>query len=157
MTTSTRTSSSTPERRLPQVAAAAGTAGLVLMLIGTYVNTPYRGRFAADWGLEGELSELPVLVGFAAVGAAVVFGAAVRPVLRAEEHVQERRAVVLAAVGALSLLVFWTGLPVVLAAGAGLLALRSRERSGRTTRSAALTLALAGTTALAAVVIAFTG
>lgn len=157
MATTTRTTGSAQERLLPVVAGAAGTGGLVLMLIGTYVNTPYRGRFAADWGLEGDLSELPVLVGFAAVGAAVVFGAVVRPGLDAGVHDQARRAVLLAVVGALSLSVFWTGLPVVLAAGASLLALRSRERSGRTTQSATIALALAVLTAIAAVVIAFTG
>jgi hypothetical protein len=157
MATTTRTASSTQVRHLPAVAAAAGTGALVLMLIGTYVNTPYSGRFGADWGLEGDLSELPVLIGFAAVGAAVVFGAVVRPGLRDGVHDQARRAVILAVVGALSLLVFWTGLPVVLAAGATLLAMESRERSGRTTQPAAVALALAVLTASAAIFIAFTG
>ena len=155
MTTTTPSGGSALERSVPGVGAAAGTGGLVLMLIGTYVNTPFRGRFAADWGLEGDLSELPVLVGFAAAGAAVVFGAVVRPGLRAPEP--GRRAVVLAVVGALSLLVFWTGLPVVLAAGAGVLALASRERSVRPLPSAAAALALAALTALGAVVLAFSG
>ncbi len=154
--TTTRTSEGPAlERSLPAAAAAAGTGGLVLMLIGTYVNTPFRGRFAAEWGLEGDLSELPVLVGFAAAGAVVVFGAVVRPGLRAPEP--ERRAMALAVVGALSLLVFWTGLPVVLAAGASVLALASRERSVRPPRSAAAVLALAALTALGAVVLAFSG
>jgi len=154
--TITRTSEgSTLERSLPAVAAAAGTGGLVLMLIGTYVNTPFRGRFASDWGLEGDLSELPVLVGFAAAGAAVVFGAVVRPGLRAAEP--GRRAVVLAVVGALSLLVFWTGLPVVLAAGAGVLALASRQRSVSPPRATVVALALAALTALGAVILAFSG
>ena len=63
----------------------------------------------------------------------------------------------LAVVGALSLLVFWTGLPVVLAAGAGVLAVASRERSVHPPRSAAPALALAALTALGAVALAFSG
>jgi uncharacterized membrane protein len=102
------------------------------------------------------VSELPVLVGFAAVGSAVVFGAVVRPGLRASAQDQGRRAVILAVVGALALSVFWTGLPVVLAAGASVLAVESRKRPGKR-HSATVALALAVLTAVAAVFIAFTG
>ena len=68
-----------------------------------------------------------------------------------------RRALVLAVLGAVTLAVFWTGAPAVLAGGATGLALDARRRSGRLPGSAAATVALAVLTVPAAVSLAVTG
>jgi len=92
-----------------------------------------------------------VVVAIFLVGAGIVFWLVVPRVERFG-----RGALILAIVGVISLVVFWTGLPPVLAGGAALLALIARER-GTETGMATGALVLAGLTVIAAAVVAFVG
>jgi hypothetical protein len=82
MTTVEAHSARTGRSLLPSAVAAA-LAALALMLIGTYVHTPYKAKGPGEWGLSTQdLNQLPLLIGFAIVGAAVVFGVVVARGLR---------------------------------------------------------------------------
>jgi hypothetical protein len=158
MTTSVRTG-----RALLPVAVAAGVAALLLMLIGTYLDTPYKAKGSGEWGLTTmaaqDLDQLPGLVGFAIVGAAVVFGVVVTRGLRVAPEQTARRSLslVVAGVGVVSIVVFWTGLPVILAAGAAALALDARRRLGRLPGTGTAALVLAALITVTAVGLAFAG
>lgn len=138
-------SSGQPARPLGPMAAATAAAALAFTAFGTYVDTPYKAAGTRRWGWaeNHSLIELPFLVAFAALGAAVVFGVLVRRGLRLPAEKIPARALALALVGGLTVLVFWTGLPVVFAAGAAVLAVEARSRLGRTPPAAAVALALA--------------
>ena len=56
-------------RSLLPIAIAAGMVALLLMLIGTYVHTPYKATGPGEWGLSGQdLNLAPLLVAFAVLG-----------------------------------------------------------------------------------------
>jgi hypothetical protein len=138
--------------------AAAALVALVLMLIGTYLDTPYKAKGSGEWGLSTQdLNQVPLLVGFAIIGAAVVFGVVVARGLCTAPPQTARRSLIVASVGVVSLVAFWTGLPVILAAGAATLALDARRRLGRLQGTAIAALVLAALITLAAVWLAFTG
>jgi hypothetical protein len=145
-------------RSLLPIAVAAAVAALALMLIGTYVQTPYKAKGPGEWGLSTQdLNQVPLLVGFAVVGAAVVFGVVVARGLRTAPQRTARRSLIVASVGVVSIVVFWTGLPVILAAGAATLALDARRRLGRLPATAIAALVLATLITVSAVWLAFTG
>jgi hypothetical protein len=145
-------------RSLLPIAAAAALVALVLMLIGTYLETPYKTKGSGEWGLSTQdLNQVPLLVGFAIIGAVVVFGVVVARGLRTAPQQTARRSLIVASVGVVSIVVFWTGLPVILAAGAATLALDARRRLGRLQGTAIAALVLAALITLAAVWLAFTG
>jgi hypothetical protein len=148
-------------RSLLPVAVAAGVAALLLMLIGTYLDTPYKAKGSGEWRLTTtatqDLDQLPGLVGFAIVGAAVVFGVVVTRGLRVAPQQTARRSLIVAGVGVVSIVVFWTGLPVVLAAGAATLALDARRRLGRLPGAGTAALVLAAIVTVTAVWLAFAG
>jgi hypothetical protein len=129
------------------------------MLIGTYLDTPFKNYGSGEWGFgdEHDLIELPLLVAFAVAGSAVVFGVVVLRGMRATPDRAARRALAVAVAGVASIVVFWTGLPVVLAAGAATLAFDARERLGRFPRTALAAVTLSALIALAAVWAAFAG
>ncbi|MGY1602427.1 hypothetical protein [Geodermatophilus sp. SYSU D00815] len=144
----------TAHRRIPDPAATAGAVvGLGCGLVGQYVDTPWRSG-SDSWGIafaeNGGWAALGALLGFVVVGLVAVsfFAAAARD---AEPPRTARRAAGLAVVGALTLAVYWTGLPAVLAAGALGLGLDARARQGRTSPPAATALVLAVLTVAAAV------
>jgi hypothetical protein len=144
-------------RSLLPIAVTAGTVALALMLIGTYLDTPYKAKGSGEWGLSTQdLNQVPLLVGFAIVGVAVVFGVVVARGLRTAPQRTARRSLIVAGVGVVSIAVFWTGLPVVLAAAATL-ALDARRRLGRLSGTAIAALALAALITVSAVWLAFTG
>lgn len=156
MTTVEAPSARTGRSLLPS-AVAAGTVALGLMLIGTYVHTPYKAKGPGEWGLSSQdLNQMPLLVGFAIVGAAVVFGVVVARGLRTAPQRTARRSLIIASVGVVSIVAFWTGLPVILAAGAATLALDAR-RLGRLPGTAIAALVLATLITVSAVWLAFTG
>jgi heme/copper-type cytochrome/quinol oxidase subunit 2 len=141
------------------IAAVAGAVALLLMLIGSYLDTPYKSG-SPDWAITTEqygLADLGLVVAFAAIGVALVFAVVVARGLRSEPDRTALRSLVVAVVGAVSCLVFWTGLPVILAAGAAVLALDARARLGRTPRTAAAALTLAPLITGFAGLLAFTG
>jgi hypothetical protein len=145
-------------RSLLPIAVAAALVALVLMLIGTYVQTPYKAKGSGEWGLSTQdLIQVPLLVRFAGVGAALVFGVVVARGLRTAPQQTTRRSLIVASVGVVSIVVFWTGLPVVLAAGAATLALDARRRLGRLPGTAIAAMVLAALITVAAVWLAFTG
>ena len=156
MTTVEAPSARTGRSLLPS-AVAAGTVALVLMLIGTYLDTPYKAKGSGEWGLSTQdLNQIPLLVGFAIVGAAVVFGVVVARGLRTAPQQTARRSLIVAGVGVVSIVAFWTGLPVILAAGAATLAVDAR-RLGRLPGTAIAALVLAALITVTAVWLAFTG
>jgi hypothetical protein len=157
--TTFETHSSRTGRSLLPTAAAAGVTALLLMLIGTYVGTPYKAQGSGEWeiGTDHNLGELPLLVAFAIVGSAVVFGVVVARGLRAAPETAALRSLIVAAVGVLSIAVFWSGLPVLLAAGAATLAFDARDRLGRLPRTGIAALALSVGITIAAVWLAFAG
>lgn len=157
MTTVEAPSARTGRSLLP-IAVAAGTVALALMLIGTYLDTPYKAKGSGEWGLSTQdLNQIPLLVGFAIVGTAVVFGVLVARGLRTAPQRTARRSLIVASVGVVSMVVFWTGLPVILAAGAATLAVDARRRLGRLPGTAIAALVLASLITVSAVWLAFTG
>lgn len=141
-------------------AIAAGAAGLLCALVGTYLDTPYHLMGAKRWGLNftnRTAGELVILIGFAVVGTAAVFGVVVRAGLRREPQRIAVYSLVLALIGAASLLAFWSGLPAILAVGSAVMALSARRRLGRLPAPAALALVAAALTVVAAIGLAFTG
>lgn len=139
---------------------AAATATTVLLLAGLYLDTPWKKQGNKEWAVTTHrygLGELLISLAFVAVGLAVVFGVVVSRGLRAGAEAETRRSLALAVAGALSAVVFWTGLPVILASGAVVLALDARARLGRAPATAWIALALAVLTTVAAAELALVG
>ena len=138
--------------------AGAGVA-LGCALVGQFVETPWRSG-TGDWGVDtsggGGWGGLAVLVAIVAVGTLLV-GLATSRARGVAPELTARRALLLAALGVVTIAVFWTGLPSVLAGGAAGLALDSRRRLGRLPATGAVALGLAVLTVAAAVYLAFTG
>ena len=91
-----------------------------------------------------------IVLAIAAAVTAIVFWAIVPRIGNLD-----RGSLILAIIGAVTIAVFWAGVPVPIAGGAALLALEARKRAATGLSTAAL--ALAGLTAIAAVVLAFAG
>jgi heme/copper-type cytochrome/quinol oxidase subunit 2 len=141
-------------------ATVAGTAATALLLAGLYLDTPWKKQGNQEWALTTDhqsIAGLFVSIGFVAVGLAVVFGVVVSRGLRGAAKTATRRSLALAVTGAVSAVVFWTGLPVILAVGAVVLALDSRARLGRTPTTTWIVGVLAVLTVAAAVSFAFVG
>jgi hypothetical protein len=160
MTTAPATPSPTVRPpRAPDAPTLAG-AGIALActLVGQYVETPWKG--AGEWGVDfagnGGWGALALLVAFVGV-ALVVVGFATARARALPPRRTAVRALVLAVLGAVTVLVFWTGLPAVLAGGATGLAVDARRRLGRFPAAAAAALVLAVLTVAAAVWLALAG
>ncbi|RFU19785.1 hypothetical protein [Geodermatophilus marinus] len=138
--------------------AGAGTA-LACALVGQFVSTPWKAG-SGGWGIDlaggGGWAGLALLVAFVAVALVLVALATARARAVPPERTA-RRAAVLATLGALSVLVFWTGLPAVLAGGAVGLSVDVRRRTGALPPVAAVAATLAAVTVAGAVWLAFTG
>ncbi|WP_164701677.1 hypothetical protein [Modestobacter sp. KNN46-3] len=139
-------------------AAGAGVA-LACALVGTYVQTPWKSG-PAEWGVEfsgnGGWGGLALLLAFVAVATVLVGLATARARAVAPERTA-RRALLLAGLGVVTIVVFWTGLPSVLAGGAAGLAVSAQRRLGRLPASAAAALVLAALIGAGALYLAFTG
>ena len=156
----TATDTRSTNRSLLGPALAAGAAATVLVLVGTYLDTPWKIPGDQEWALTTDQHGLGAgLAGlaFVAAGVAVVFGVVVARGMRGRAGTEAIQSLVLAGVGVLSAVVFWTGLPMILAAGSTVLALDARARLGRTPVPAGIALALAALTTVAAINLAFTG
>lgn len=97
-------------------AALGAGVSLVLGALGTFL--PAQGDEQHGWG------ELAIVAGIVVVATAIVFGLVVRTAAPANAG---PRAVVLSVLGLAALLVFWTGLPCILAFGALGCAVASRR------------------------------
>jgi hypothetical protein len=141
-------------------ATVAGAAASVLMLAGLYLDTPWKKQGNKEWALttnHQSIAGLLLSLGFVAAGLAVVFGVVVSRGLRGPARTATRRSLALAVTGAVSAVVFWTGLPVILAVGAVVLAVDSRMRLGRTPTTTWIVVVLAVLTTAAAVSLALVG
>ncbi|WP_425836030.1 hypothetical protein [Streptomyces fractus] len=145
-------------RPVVPVAAGTGVVALLLLLVGGYLETPFRSG-EDGWGLSAGhgLLEVPVAVGFVAAGVAVVFGVVVRRALLTPPVRTARTALIVTLVGVPAVLVFWTGLPVVLASAGAYLALDARRRHGAVPATAVAALILSALIVAEAVRLAFTG
>ena len=162
MSASSTVPSTTPRRAVPAPDAFT-TAGAVLALgctlVGQYVDTPWKSGspgWEVDFTGNGGWAALGVTVAFIAV-TAVLVGLATH---RARSLPPERtavRALVLAVLGVVAIVVFYLGIPSVLALGAAGLALDCRRRLGRFPAPAAIAALLAVLTAASAVYLALAG
>ena len=149
MTTYAENSSTTTSSR-PLFAALGIGVAIVLTAVGTF------------WDLTGNengapsdtLAEYLPVVGMILVAAALVFGLGVRT---EPDKAPGTRAVVLAVLGVLSLVVFWAGAPAVLASGAACCAFAAASSDGRLTTGAMVSLGLAAVTVALAVAVAIVG
>jgi hypothetical protein len=150
-----------PEIRHPNGAiVAAGTGATALLLAGLYLDTPWKKEGDKEWALTTDdygLTDLLISLAFVAVGLAVVYGVAVSRGRRRTPGAENRWSLALAVTGALSVFVFWTGLPVILTSGALVLSLDSRARLGRTPATGWIVYVLAALTVIAAVDFALVG
>jgi len=147
-------------RSLHGPATVAGAAATVLVLAGLYLDTPWKEQGNKEWALTTDhhsIADLLVSVGFVAAGLAVIFGVVVARRLRGPAGTETAWSMALAVTGVVSAVVFWTGLPVILAVGAVVLALDSRARLGRTPTATWIVVVLAVLTTVVAVSLALVG
>ena len=161
--TTTSPTATAPPRRTAVARDGATAAGAVVALgctlVGQFVDTPWKsgpGEWGVDFSGGGGWGSLAALVAFVAVGAVLVGLATARGRAVAPGRAA-RRALVLAVLGVAAVLVFWTGLPAVLAGGAAGLAVDARRRSGRLPAPAAVALVLGVLVVVSAVWLAVTG
>ncbi len=130
----------------PAFATASIGISSVLTAIGTFWSP------LADYETRPFMEDLGswlFCVGVALAGAAIVFGLVVRKATAANAS---KRAILLAALGVLSIAVFWTGLPMIFVGGAACCAAADRGSAmskvalvlGALTTAAVVWLALAG-------------
>jgi hypothetical protein len=137
---------------------AGAVIALGCTLTGSYVENPWKED--AGWGVDfagnGGWAALAVTTAVIA-GTLVLVGVATDRARAVPPQRTAVRALVLAGFGAAAIVVFYFGIPSVLAAGAAGLALDARRRLGRFPASAAVALTLAVLTVAFAVYLAFTG
>lgn len=148
MTATTTEMMTTGPSRTPLLATLGVGASAVLTAIGTFWSP------LNDADVDHSVGEYLVVVGMAALCAAVVFGLVVRTAARGNAG---RRAAILGIVGLLSLAAFWAGFPAVIAAGALGCALTQRDRAGSFSAGSKAGMALAAATAGLAVLLAVAG
>lgn len=127
----------------PLFAAVGAGLSVVLTAVGTFWDLTGNESGSSD----GIVEFLPV-IGAIAVATVLVFGLVVRT---ATPENGPRRAIVLAVLGFVSLAVFWTGLPTILASGSACCALL------RLSAAAKAAIAISAVTSALAVVAAVVG
>ena len=137
------------DRGWPTYAGAGVVVALLLTAVGTFTNL---GGEAEEGGHTA--SEYLVVAGMIAVGALVVFGLVAKAVTPTNAG---SFAVGFGVVGLLSVLVFWTGLPTVLAAGALASAAVDGRNRDRVSVAAKVGVALAALAVALAVTMAIVG
>lgn len=148
-TTASRTTVSSAPSRTPVVAALGIVASLIATAVGTFWDLSDNEK-----SNHHSFGEYLFTAGVIAIAAAIVFGLVVR---NAGEGNPGRRALILGVVGALSIAVFWAGLPLVLAAGSVACALVERDKLGSLGVGSKVGLALSALTAVFAGVLAVIG
>jgi hypothetical protein len=150
-----------PTRPIRPVAATAGVLAVACMLVGTYVDTPWKKAGSQQWGIDlpgaSGLAELLFVIAAAAIGLWVVFGVWLRRALTKPASAEAWQALWMALTGVVSIVVFWSGLPVLLGAAALYAALDSRSRAGRVLVPAAIAMVGGAVLIVSGVYLAFTG
>jgi cytochrome bd-type quinol oxidase subunit 2 len=149
MTTTTATTELTAPSRTPLIAAIGYAVTAVLTAMGTFWDLTNN-----ESDSHHDASEYFIVLGIAAVGAALVFGLVVRTAATGNPG---RRALILSVVGFLSVAVFWAGLPAVIAAGALACALTQKDKDGSFSVASKTALALSAITVALAVMLAIVG
>ena len=150
MTTSTaQLDRTTSPSRTPLLAAIGIGSSAVLTAISTFV-----GPNTSDDPSRDDVSTWLLCVGIAVAAAVIGFGLVVRTASRGNAA---RRSAIAGVVAVLSIAVFWSGLPLVLAAVALACALIDRDARGSFGTPSLVGLGLAGLTTVAAVVLSFVG
>jgi len=149
MTASTTPTTTVATSRTPVLAVLSLALSAVLTAIGTFWDLT-----GNDHGSGSQVGPYLVAVGIAAVACLIVFGLVVR---RAERGHPGRRSAVLGVLSVVTIPVFWTGLPPVLAVGAVATALTDRDVTGRFGAASKAVLGLAGIALAAAVLFAIVG
>lgn len=151
----------TVARHIQPVAAAAGVLAASCLLVANYVDTPWKKAGSQQWAIDvsssGGAAGLLFLVGFTAIGLWAVFGGWLRRALTKPPERAARHALGMALTGVVSIVVFWTGLPVLFGAAALVAALDSRSRSERVLVLAAIGGAVGALLIFSGVYLAFTG
>ena len=147
MTTYTQPLSAEKSQSWPLYAALAAGSALVLTAIGTFW-----APFGSDTGPAEPMEFFAFNVPVVLVGTAVIFGLVART---ADESNAPRRGMVLAVLGLLSIVGFWTGLPSIFALGA--VSCVTTASTGTPSRSAIATYGIAAVTLALAVWLALAG
>jgi hypothetical protein len=134
----------------PMYALVGAGVAAVLTAVGTFADLTNN----ESGGSDGSIGEYLVVLGIIALATAVVFGLVVRT---ASGSGAGTRALVLAIIGLLSSVVFWAGLPAVLAAGSFACASAVRDETGRMPRRAIAAVVLSTLTVGLAVAAAIAG
>ena len=147
MTTTTNTLTEAPSRT-PLLAALGIAAASLLTAVGTFwdVNNNDEGNHDG--------SEWFICLGIIAVAAAVVYGLVVRTAASGNPG---RRALVLSVVGFLSNVVFWAGLPMVIASAAVACAFIEKDKLGSLGTASKVSLGVVALTTVGAVNLAIFG
>jgi hypothetical protein len=135
--------------RTPILAVAGVAASAVLSAIGTFADLTGNDHHSGS-----QVGAYFASIGIAVVGAALVFGLVVRG---AEQGKSWRRSLILGVLALVTCVVFWTGLPSVLVAGAIATALIDRDAVGRFTGGSKAGLVLAAVGTAGAIVLAIVG
>jgi hypothetical protein len=160
MSASTVTSAPQTRPGLRTPGLVAGAVGLLVALVSTALDTPYKPAGSGTWALSQgvPLAEIVVVSAIAILSAAVVFAVAVRAAMRGTPGRAGMWSLVLALLGLpTGVVAFWTGLPAVLGIGAVVLGLHARRAAGRLPVTAAIGAGLGALVVLAALLLAFTG
>lgn len=155
----TSTPTETTTRSITGVAVTTAIVTSVALLWATYVDTPWRDP-GTEWGISTtnhSLAGLPLIAVFVALGVGVVYGVIVRRALAGDPVRAAHTALILAVVGVLTIVAFWTGLPIVLGSAAAFLGLDARARLGRTPATAGAAIGLGLLIAAVAIFFCVTG
>jgi heme/copper-type cytochrome/quinol oxidase subunit 2 len=157
-TRSTTIPPETPTRSITGVAVLTAIVTTLALLWANFVDTPWRDP-ATAWGINSDrgIVGLLLIAGFVALGVGVVYGVVVRRAMATDPAREARTAVILALVGVLTIVAFWTGLPIVLGSAAAHLGLDARARLGHTPPTAGIAISLGLLVATAALFICVTG
>lgn len=140
----TTTTAQTTPSRTSLIGALGLAASAVLAAIGTF----------GDGGGDHNARDYLIVLGIAAALTAIVFGLVVRTATSGRPGM---RSAILGVLGVATCIVFWTGAPCVLAAGAVATALTERDVTGRLDNGGKAGLALATLATAAAAVLAVVG
>ncbi|HYZ29373.1 MAG TPA: hypothetical protein VE570_09985 [Thermoleophilaceae bacterium] len=140
-------------RRVPRTTLAAVTAALltIALAFGYWLNVGHDDKEVVAW--------IVVSIVGSVIAAALLLRFVPATESEADGNAPARRALVLGAVALVALVVFWTGLPIILGLPALVLAAEGRARSGTYGQGAEATAGalLGGFAALAAVVLLVAG